>query len=282
MVQLELFEDDRPQLSGPAAVSYRHPAAILNKGVGALKGVDYTLNPYVGCQFGCSYCYAAFFQADEEKKAAWGQWVDVKENAVQLIRRSKSLGGKLVVVGSATDPYQPIEAKLRHTRAILEAMAEHRPQPSVGVITRSPLAARDIDVFKRFSSFRISITIGTDDDEVRKAFEPGAPGIGRRLEALEQIASAGVTTGVNLAPLLPMRDPIGHLRNLKRIGVEKVWVNTFLKGSGPFSSCTGDAAFRVAKELGWTEERSEEVAKLLRAEWKRLTAPKEEELSSSM
>ena len=160
-------------------------------------------------------------------------------------------------------------------------MAAHCPQPSVGVITRSPLAARDIDVFKRFDSFRISLTVGTDDDEVRKAFEPGAPGIGRRLEALEQIAAAGVTTGVNLAPLLPMRDPIGHLRNLKRIGVEKVWVNTFLKGSGPFSSCTGDAAYRIAKEMGWTEERSEEVAALLKAEWKRLAASKDEEIPSS-
>lgn len=281
MIQQALFEDDRPRRSGPAVIGYRNPAAILNKGVGMLKGVDFTLNPYVGCQFGCSYCYAAFFQADEEKKESWGKWVDVKENAVQLVKRSHKLGGKIVVIGSATDPYQPIEAKLRLTRSILETMAAMRPQPSVSVITRSPLSARDIDVFKKLESFRISVTITTDDDEVRKAFEPGCPSIGRRMEALATIAASGVNAHANLAPLLPLRDPLVHVGNIWRMGVRKVWINTFLKGSGPFSSSTGEAAFRIAEELGWSEVRAERIADLMRAEWMRLSEAKEATFSSS-
>lgn len=273
MVQLALFEDERPQRVGPVRIEYARSQAILNKGVGMLQGVDYSLNPYVGCQFGCSYCYAANFQIDE-KKETWGTWVRVKENAVSLIKRAKNLGGKYVMIGSATDPYQPIEAKIRLTRSILEALAAIRPQPRVSVVTRSPLSERDIDVFRRFESFRMSISITTDDDEIRKAFEPGCPSIHRRMQALEAIVKAGIDGHANLAPLLPMRDPLGHLRNLRKIGVKKVWINTFLKGTGPFTSSTKDEAFRIAEEMGWTETRAERLVAIMKDEWRRLNAPK--------
>ena len=280
MVQLALFEEDRPTRSGPVQIEYTRSQAILNKGVGMLQGLDFTLNPYVGCQFGCSYCYAANFQVDERKET-WGTWVRVKENAVGLIKRARNLGGKQVMIGSATDPYQPIEAQLLLTRSILEALAVIRPQPRVSLVTRSPLAERDIDVFQKFDSFRISISITTDDDEIRKAFEPGCPSIQRRMQALEAIVKAGVDGHANLAPLLPMRDPLGHLRKLNQMGVRKVWINTFLKGSGPFSSSTKDAAFQIAEDMGWTEKRSERMAEFLKSEWKRLAASNEEPEPSS-
>lgn len=280
MVQLALFEDDRPMRSGPARVEYARSHAILNKGVGMLQGVDYSLNPYVGCQFGCSYCYAANFQIDERKET-WGKWVRVKENAVALIKRAKNLDGKCVMIGSATDPYQPIEAKLQLTRSILEALAAIRPQPRVSVVTRSPLSERDIDVFRCFKSFRISMSITTDDDEIRKAFEPGCPSIQRRMQALEAIVRSGIDGHANLAPLLPMRDPLGHLRNLRSIGVKKVWINPFLKGSGQFSSSTRDAAFVLAEQMGWTETRAERMAEIMKDEWRRLNAAKGELVSSS-
>ena len=93
---------------------------------------DYTLNPYSGCSFGCTYCYAAFFSRDTEKRDNWGYWVNVKENAVELLqkrlkRTPDALDGKLIYMSSVTDPYQPVERELKLTRRILEVMAEgHR------------------------------------------------------------------------------------------------------------------------------------------------------------
>ena len=78
---------------------------------------DFTLNPYSGCSFGCTYCYAAFFSRDAEKRDAWGYWVNVKENAEALLKkRRRSLDGKRIYMSSVTDPYQPIERELKLTR----------------------------------------------------------------------------------------------------------------------------------------------------------------------
>jgi DNA repair photolyase len=270
MAQPALFKDDRPNRSGPAAVRYRRSGAILNKGAGLLRWVDYSLNPYVGCQFGCSYCYAAFFQPDEAKVAAWGKWVEVKENALDLVRRARNLGGKLILIGSATDPYQPIEAKLGLTRSILEHLATLRPQPTPMIITRSPLAERDADVFLRFERLRVNVTVTTDDDEVRRAFEPGCPSIERRVEALGTLAAQGVFVGAGLSPLLPMRDPPGFLRRLRDIGVRRVSVNAFHRSSTPFASSTRDPALEIAARMGWTDEVAKRWVARMRADAERL------------
>jgi DNA repair photolyase len=280
MLQPVLFADERPLRTGPVEVTYRQSSSILHKATGMLKGVDYSINPYVGCQFGCSYCYAAFFQGDEGRRAAWGTWVDVKENALTLLRRAKGVEGKIVLIGSATDPYQPIEAKLELTRSILSHLAKLRPQPSLSLITRSPLAERDTEVFRQFDDFRLHMSITTDDDEIRKVFEPGCPSIGRRLAALEAIARSGVRVAANLAPLLPTRDSGALLRRLCDMGVERLWVNTFLRSDRPFASSTGARALRLAEEMGWTSARQEREAEWIKAEWQRLRNPNEGALSS--
>src|SRR5438067_13921239 len=104
-------EDRRsvPEHSGRATVRSLERAQVLTPGSGFMSEFDYTLNPYVGCQFGCAYCYAAFFVNTAERRASWGQWVDVKVRAVEQLAKKRALQGKRVYMSSVTDPYQPIE-----------------------------------------------------------------------------------------------------------------------------------------------------------------------------
>ena len=138
-IQQDLFDSFDPgvsqDISGPdktgkAEVTYVQTGQLLTKPTGFMNAYDFTLNPYSGCSFGCTYCYAAFFSRDTEKRDTWGYWVDVKENAIELLdKRRKSLDDKLIYMSSVTDPYQPIERELELTRRLLEIMAErHKPK----------------------------------------------------------------------------------------------------------------------------------------------------------
>src|SRR5690242_11095824 len=149
---------------------------------------DYTLNAYIGCSFGCSYCFAASFVADDEKKAAWGTWVHVKEDALIELSRA-DLKDKTIFMSSSTDPYQPLEMHTGLTRSIVEFLSEPFRQPRLTVQTRSPIVARDVDLLKRYKRARVNMSITTDSEEIRKKFEPKCASIDRRFEALEKAAS---------------------------------------------------------------------------------------------
>lgn len=150
--------------------------SILTAATGFIKrgGFDWTCNPYVGCTFGCRYCYAMFLPQNRRPREYWGRWFQVKANAVELARRqAPRAAGQAVYMSSVTDPYQPVERALGLTRGILEALAPH--QPRLVIQTRGPLVVRDADILARFGSVRVNLSIPTDDDEIRKAFEPKAP-----------------------------------------------------------------------------------------------------------
>ncbi len=185
---------------------------------------DYTINPYRGCAFGCSYCYASKFVYDDAaKRAQWGHWVEVKRNVVSALGRdAPKLFDKSIWLGSATDPYQPIELRLQLTRAILEVLLMAYPK-HLHLQTRSPHVVRDIDLFQRFGdTITVGISIPTDSDTVRKAFEPRAPSIARRLEAARTLHEAGVPVTVAVAPLLPCTPQ--RLARLLRPVCDRVWV----------------------------------------------------------
>jgi DNA repair photolyase len=190
-------------------------------------GYDFSLNPYVGCAFGCSYCYVRRMQHGddaEEKSDTWGDWVKIKANALSLLQRSwRRLYGKKILIGSATDPYQPIERKTGLTRALLESLVMAYPA-RIHILTRSPVVTRDIDVFARFGdALGVGVSIPTDDDAVRKVFEPSAPSIPQRLAALEELHRAGVRTTVNIAPILPCNP--ARLGELIRDRADSWWVD---------------------------------------------------------
>ena len=187
---------------------------------------EVTINPYRGCQFGCSYCYASkFVHGDDQKKADWGHWVEVKQNAVDALQReSHKLYGKHIFFSSATDPYQPIELRLGLTRAMIEVILMAYPA-RLHIQTRSPHVVRDIDLFRRFGdSLRVGISIPTDSEFVRKTFEPRAPSIGRRLKAALTLKEAGIRTTASIAPLLPCTPK--RLARLLAPCFDHAWVGT--------------------------------------------------------
>src|SRR5215468_1187729 len=107
-------------------VRYKQSSGILSKATGFINSFDFTLNPYSGCAFGCTYCYAAFFTPTTELQETWGQWVEVKENALELLRkkRKRPLLDKTIYMSSVTDPYQPVERSLELTRSILRELLD--------------------------------------------------------------------------------------------------------------------------------------------------------------
>ena len=226
---------------------------ILTRATGFMDAYDFTLNPYAGCAFGCTYCYAAFFSRSTAERDAWGEWVRVKENGVERLarRRRGSLDGKLIYMSSVTDPYQPIERKLGLTRELLEVLVG-RHRPKLVVQTRSPDVVRDADLFARIvesgGRVRVNMTVTTDDEDVRRAFEPSCPGNGRRLDAVAELARRGVETCVTMTPLLLVRESERFAEDLRRTGVERFIVQPFHFQRGKFVAGTRDAALGIMAE----------------------------------
>jgi DNA repair photolyase len=218
-----------------------------------MRGYDYSLNPYIGCGFACAYCFAANFQADEQKKATWGKWVEVKANAVEDLLRKRDLKGKKIFMSSATDPYQPLEAKVGLTRRILETLVDPLRQPRLVVQTRGPLVTRDIDLLRRFEHVRVNMSITTDCDEVRRRFEPSCASIERRLEAISEVKAAGIATTVCIVPMLPIRDPQGFARTLRKTGADFFVAGPFRRSARAFAADTRELGLELAKEHRWDE-----------------------------
>lgn len=171
---------------------------------------DWVVNPYVGCQHGCSYCYARFMKRFTGHKEPWGAFVDVKINAAELLAaelKKKKRGS--VWVSGVCDPYQPLEASYEMTRQCLEILAE-TGWPVI-IQTRSPLVLREIDILKEMRHVEVGLSIPTADEAVREIFEPQAPPIRERIEALGEIRQAGIKTYAMVAPLLPGAEGLAEL-----------------------------------------------------------------------
>ncbi len=163
---------------------------------------DYVINPYIGCQHGCSYCYARFMKRFSKHKEAWGDFVDVKINAAELLPEevNKKKKGNVWISG-VCDPYQPLEEKYKITRQCLEVLSRyHWP---VIIQTRSPLVLRDMDILKKSKDVEVGFSIGTADDRIREMFEPHAPNLKDRINALDKLHKAGIRTYAMIAPILP-------------------------------------------------------------------------------
>lgn len=163
---------------------------------------DYALNPYVGCRHGCVYCYAKFMKRFTGHKERWGEFVDAKINAPELLTdeiRKKKIGR--VWISGVCDPYQPIEKPYRLTRRCLEILAENAWP--VTIQTKSPLVLRDIGILKKSKDAEVGFTITTADEKIRTIFEPGAPPSEKRIEALGKIHSENIKTFAMIAPILP-------------------------------------------------------------------------------
>lgn len=244
-----------PERVGHASVKGIETTAILTKASGFMGDYDFTLNPYSGCSFGCTYCYAAFFARDSEKMRNWGYWVEVKENALENLKklRKKPLHGASIYMSSVTDPYQTIERRIELTRSILLELAQYHNVRLV-VQTRSPLVIRDIDIFQKFKSIQVNLTVTTDSEEVRKIFEPLCPSISQRLRAASELVKAGIPTAITMTPLLSLEKPGEFVERLKKTGVQKFVVQPFHPQRGKYVAGTRSTALDAIKKMGWTEE----------------------------
>lgn len=170
---------------------------------------DYSCNPYIGCRFGCVYCYASFMSRMVGKKTNdWGNFVYAKMNAPDLLKKEivklKNNGqGKVIWFSSVTDPYQGLEAKYQLTRKCLQVLIDCNFQGKVSFLTKSDLVLRDIDVLKQLKNVEVGMTITSTNDSISRYFEKYAPSVTARLMALKKLHNEQIATYAFIGPLLP-------------------------------------------------------------------------------
>jgi DNA repair photolyase len=170
---------------------------------------NWSLNPYMGCEHRCAFCYVRGFElrADRPSDDRYGRAVRVKTNVAAVLRSElarRSWKKETVVIGAATDPYQPAEGRYKLTRQCLMAMRDF--SNPAAMITRGPMIVRDIDVLSelaRRANLHITLSIPTIDDEIWRRTEPGTAHPRQRLRAIEKLVAAGIDVGVGMAPILP-------------------------------------------------------------------------------
>jgi DNA repair photolyase len=239
-VQQTIFEQDHTPAGFPPLVGEQKdiryfgtdPRSLLNSPAATGMGF-WSINPYVGCAFGCAYCYARYAHrytaerlsdADAGGVGARGELAElppwlaferrifVKREAGTVLRRElrrparfRALQRETVVIGTATDPYQPAERRFRITRGVLETLADHAGL-SVTIITKSPLVTRDVDLLLRIaarSKLSVHVSLITADRELARRLEPRAPTPEARLRAIARLRGYGIEVGVNVMPVLP-------------------------------------------------------------------------------
>jgi DNA repair photolyase len=183
--------------------------SILNRCTGTRMPFTWTINPYRGCEFACKYCYARYTHEFMEMRDGldFERKIYVKQHAADLLRQELKhvKYGEVIAIGTATDPYQPAERKFEVTRGILEEIARHTDL-DIGIVTKSDMVLRDIDVLKEISCNNrlfINITVTTLETDLARILEPRAPRPDLRLDAVNRLVRAGLQAGVICAPVLP-------------------------------------------------------------------------------
>ncbi len=171
------------------------------------KVLDYVVNPYIGCKHGCTYCYARFMKRFTGHKEPWGEFVDVKINAPDLLQRDtgKMPPGRVWVSG-VCDPYQPLEKTYELTKNCLEILVRH--DWPITIQTKSLLVLRDVNLFRGTDNIEVGLSVTTGDEGVRQLFEPGAPPIMERIKALDELHLASIRTFAMVAPMLPKAEEL--------------------------------------------------------------------------
>ena len=188
---------------------------------------DYSLNPYVGCEHGCKYCYACFMKRFTGHEEPWGEFLDVKY--WKPLIHPERYAGKEVFLGSVTDPYQPAEEKYRRTRAVLEELRGSGVKLSIA--TKSDLVLRDLDLIQSFPEARVSWSINTLDERFKDDMDK-AVSIGRRLAAMKAFHDAGVRTTCFISPIFPGITDVPAIIQRAKDDCNLIWLeNLNLRGT---------------------------------------------------
>jgi DNA repair photolyase len=201
------LDDEAPPV--PTEVIIEKPRTIITKNDSPDITFDRSINPYRGCEHGCSYCFARpthAFQGlspglDLETK------IFAKANAAELLEKELRASGyepRTIALGANTDPYQPVERRFRITRSILEVL--NRTNHPVGIVTKSALVTRDIDILAQMADrqlAKVAVSVTTLDPQLHRAMEPRAASPAKRLETIRKLSEAGIPVAVLVAPIIP-------------------------------------------------------------------------------
>lgn len=184
-----------------------------------LPGLTYSLNPYVGCEHGCIYCYSPSVLKNKQLADNWGRVVRAKRNIVEVLGREVKHTTKGVVgVSTVTDPYQPLESSLELTRKCIEMLSRH--DFPISIQTKSSLILRDADLIVP-RKFEVGVTITTMNRELARLIEPKASSPDARAQVLEEFAKREVQTWIFLGPIIPeINDSEESLRNVIRVAAK--------------------------------------------------------------
>jgi DNA repair photolyase len=199
---------DAPEAMGINFHEVRARSA-LNHVVGGRYGFDWTINPFRGCSHACVYCFArrTHTYLDLDAGRDFEREIVVKVNLPELLRAELARPGwkrELVALGTNTDPYQWVESRYRMMPEILEAL--EAAQTPVSVLTKSPLAMRDVEIFERMAKklpVSVNLSVPTLDEDAWRATEPHTPSPAARLDAVAELRRRGIDSGVLIAPLMP-------------------------------------------------------------------------------
>lgn len=192
-------------------------------------GGGLAINPYVGCAHGCLYCYARFIKRFTGHTEKWGSFVDARINIADILEKqlkSPRYRDEQIFIGTVTDPYQPIEKKYKLTRGILEVLINYKNP--ISILTKSDLALRDIDLFKKMKNLDINFTITTLNEKWKKLTEPESSSTKQRLKAMEKLSKEGIAVLAMIGPYWPIfTEPEALFKEFKRIGVKHVFAESF-------------------------------------------------------
>lgn len=253
----------------------RPASSALTKTGGFLAGFTHTLQPYIGCAFGCTYCYVKGLSVHRfhQPALAWGDYVHPRVGIderlrVELKRHAarNTLDTLAIFMSSATDPYQGAERQWRLSRACLEVMAEYPPGLLV-LQTRSPLVADDFEhILALGSRCWLNFTVESDREDVRRALTPRCPSIAQRWATLEAARTRGIQVQITVSPCLPYSNADKFASLLVAHG-DRVIVDSFITGDGDGGRRTARTSTgEVFQEKAWGEWRSQEAAQVLYAE----------------
>ncbi len=221
-------------------------------------GFTHSLTPARNCTFGCSYCYVPTMRVQAGLRAEdwehWGQRTTFKSNAAELLRRSLR-PHQAIYCSPLTDPYQPAEADRRLMPGVLEAVAAHPPAVFV-IQTRGPLILRDIDLLRaaaRRTRLRVSFSITTDLEDVRRILEPHCAPIEERWHTVAALRDAGIEICATLAPILPCNPEALITRALEVSAGPVIADPLHIRATKRSGATTRGAAIAICRRQGWTE-----------------------------
>ncbi len=163
---------------------------------------DFSLNPYIGCEHNCQYCYAVFMRRFTGHNERWGEFVDVKINSREvLLKQITTIKKAKINIGTACDPYQPIEKKYEITRNCLKLLSES--ENMISILTKSDLVLRDIDILRKTKNIEVGFSITVFNYDIQKIFEPKASISINRFNAIKKLNKENIKTWLFVAPIIP-------------------------------------------------------------------------------